>query len=58
MSDPVAWRYKTHDGQFVFMEQQLTREQRERGYYLDEDDDEEVVGPFYWTDETPLYERP
>ena len=56
MNKPVAWRYKTHDGEFVFMEKRLTKEQLARGYYRDEDDDpDDEFGPFYWSDETPLF---
>lgn len=58
-SEPVAWRYKCHDGQIVFMETRLTDEQKARGYYRDEDDDDfdddDGYGPFKWSDETPLY---
>jgi len=58
-SPPVAWRYKCHDGQFVFMETRLTDEQKSRGYYRDEDyediEDEDGYGPFFWSNETPLY---
>lgn len=52
MSKPVAWRYKRHDGQFIFVVQRFTDEQKARGYYREEE------GPFFWSDETPLYERP
>ena len=61
MTEPVAWRYKCHDGSFVFLEKRLTGEQRSRGYYTGEDGEDEVdvddpiVGPFFWTEETPLF---
>lgn len=56
---PSAWRYKCQDGQFVFMENRLTDEQKALGYYLDDDEDygdEGDRGPFQWSDETPLFE--
>jgi len=61
--EPVAWRYKCHDGELVYMEKRLTDEQKARGYYRDEEDDfdlddEDELGPFQWSEETPLYTSP
>lgn len=62
--EPVAWRYKCEDGQFVYMAKRLTDEQKARGYYTGEegedevDDDSAVIGPFQWSDETPLSAAP
>jgi hypothetical protein len=62
--EPVAWRYKCQDGSYVLLETRLTDAQKARGYYTGDEGEDEVegneavIGPFYWSEETPFYAHP
>lgn len=62
--EAVAWRYKCEDGGYVLLATRLTDAQKARGYYTGDEGEDEVegneavIGPFYWSDETPLCTHP